>query len=282
MRLNPADLSPDGWCDLFNVNINQPLGIALFRATQQLTKKHGDFSIQDIIEAIEDDGRAQDMTKEALINRLEAAEGWHLFNEGSYQPMDNIFQPGVINVVDLSRLESGARSRRNLILSVVGRNLFRARSDARLREEFGLAPELPRVWLAIDEAHQFIPSSGGSLAKPQLIRWAKEGRQPGLSLIVATQQPSAIDREVLSQCDVILSHKLTIRDDVAALNSLSQDYMGSELRSYITQLERVGQAVLVDDDRESVSMMQIRPRQSLHGGGTAPSEAEETYDIWQQ
>lgn len=282
LRLNPADLSPDGWCDLFNVNINQPLGIALFRAVQRLTKTDDEFSVQDIMTAIEEDDRAQDMTKEALINRLEAAAGWHLFSEGGYQPMDNIFQPGVINIVDLSRLESGAHSRRNLILSVIGRNLFRARSDARLREEFGLAPELPRVWLAIDEAHQFIPSSGGSLAKPQLIRWAKEGRQPGLSLIVATQQPSAIDREVLSQCDVILSHKLTIRDDVAALNSLSQDYMGSELRSYITQLERVGQAVLVDDDRESVSMMQIRPRQSLHGGGTAPSEAEETYDIWQQ
>ena len=68
------------------------------------------------------------------------------------------------------------------------------------------------------------------------MRWAKEGRQPGLSLAVASQQPSAIDPEVLSQCDIILSHKLTSRDDVAALNSLSQDYMGSELRTYIRLL----------------------------------------------
>jgi len=58
--------------------------------------------------------------------------------------------------------------------------------------------------------------------------------------------------------------------------------MGGELRSFITQLERVGQAVLVDDDRESVSMMQIRPRQSLHGGGTAPSTSGEEYDVWKQ
>lgn len=282
MRLNPSDLSPDGWCDLFNVNINQPLGIALFRAVQQLAKTRPAFTVEDIISTIEDDGRAQDVSKEALINRLEAADGWHLFNLGGYQPMDNIFKPGVVNVVDLSRLESGPRGRRNLIISVIGRNLFRARSDARLREEFGLAPELPRVWLAIDEAHQFIPTSGSSLAKPQMVRWAKEGRQPGLSLIVATQQPSAIDREVLSQCDVILSHKLTIRDDVAALNALSQDYMGGELRGFITKLERTGQSVLVDDERESVSMLQIRPRQSLHGGGTAPSLAEDDYDIWKE
>lgn len=281
LRLNPSDLSPDGWCDLFNANINQPLGIALFRAVQRLAEAQDFFAVTEIMKAVESDGRAQDVTKEALLNRLEAAHGWRLFSEDRYQPMDTIFQPGVVNIVDLSRLESGPRGRRNLVVSVIGRNLFRARSDARLREEFGLAGALPRVWLAIDEAHQFVPSSGSSLAKEQLVRWAKEGRQPGLSLLVATQQPSAIDREVLSQCDIILSHKLTARDDVSALNSLSQDYMGSELRAFITQLDRVGQAVLVDDERESVSMLQIRPRQSQHGGGTAASDVEEDYDIWQ-
>ena len=185
-----------------------------------------------------------------------------------------------INIVDVSRLESGSHGRRNLVVSLIGRNLFRARSDARLREEFGLAGSLPRIWMALDEAHQFIPDSGRSLAKPQLIRWAKEGRQPGLSLVVATQQPSAIDVEVLSQCDIILSHKLTTRDDVMALNRLSQDYMGSELKQIITNLQRTGQAVLVDDERESVSMLQIRPRQSQHGGGTVASSTQEDYDIW--
>jgi DNA helicase HerA-like ATPase len=132
----------------------------------------------------------------------------------------------------------------------------------------------------LDEAHQFIPDSTRSLAKPQLIRWAKEGRQPGLSFVVATQQPSAIDTEVLSQCDIILSHKLTSRDDVMALNRLSQDYMGGELRAIIAELRRTGQAVLVDDERESVSMLQIRPRQSQHGGGTKANIVDEDFDIW--
>jgi uncharacterized protein len=63
-------------------------------------------------------------------------------------------------------------------------------------------------------------------------------------LAVASQQPSAIDPEVLSQCDMILSHKLTSRNDVSALNGLSQDYMGSELRTFIKNLKRTGEAVL--------------------------------------
>lgn len=281
LRLNPADLSPDGWCDLFDANINQPLGIALFRAIQTLEERDEFFTIRDIVKVVEKDKRSQETSRDALLNRLEAAHNWHLFSEDSYQPMDNIFQPGTVNIVDLSRLESGPRGRRNLVVSIIGRNLFRARSDARLREEFGLGGKLPKIWLALDEAHQFAPSSGNSLAKQQLIRWAKEGRQPGLSLVVATQQPSAIDREILSQCDVILSHKLTTRDDVVALNSLSQDYMGSELRALIMELDRTGQAVLVDDERESVDILQIRPRQSQHGGGTRVSDAQEEYDLWQ-
>lgn len=280
LRLNASDLSPDGWCDLFDANINEPMGIALFRAVQNLGENRNFFTVRALIKAVQNDKRAKDTSKEALLNRLEAAENWHLFSEDEYLPMDNIFMPGMVNIVDVSRLESGAYGRRNLIVSVIARNLFRARSDARLREEFGLAGKLPRVWMALDEAHQFIPDSTRSLAKPQLIRWAKEGRQPGLSLVVATQQPSAIDTEVLSQCDIILSHKLTSRDDVMALNRLSQDYMGGELRAIIGELKRTGQAVLVDDEQESVSMLQIRPRQSQHGGGTKASVVDEDYDLW--
>lgn len=280
LRLNASDLSPDGWCDLFDANINEPMGIALFRAVQNLGENRNFFTVGALIKAVQNDKRAKDTSKEALLNRLEAAENWHLFSEDEYLPMDNIFMPGMVNIVDVSRLESGAYGRRNLIVSVIARNLFRARSDARLREEFGLAGKLPRVWMALDEAHQFIPDSTRSLAKPQLIRWAKEGRQPGLSLVVATQQPSAIDTEVLSQCDIILSHKLTSRDDVMALNRLSQDYMGGELRAIIGELKRTGQAVLVDDEQESVSMLQIRPRQSQHGGGTKANIIDEDYDLW--
>jgi DNA helicase HerA-like ATPase len=280
LQLNAADLSPDGWCELFGANINQPLGIVLFRSVQSLSERGHDFTVRDISLAVEADERANETTQEALLNRLEAARAWRIFAEDGYKPIDVIFQPGVINIVDLSRLESGPRSRRNLTISVIARNLFRARADARLREEFGLASPLPRVWLAIDEAHQFVPASGTTLAKEQLVRWAKEGRQPGLSLIVASQQPSAVDREVLSQCDVILSHKLTTRDDVSALNRLSQDYMGGELQAFIKKLKRVGEAILVDDERETVHHLGIRPRQSRHGGSSVSPAEEERLDLW--
>jgi Predicted ATPase len=196
------------------------------------------------------------------------AQDWDLFSH-RYQEVWEIFNPQAVNIVDLSTLDPGPRGRRNLVVSVLARDIFKRRTIARRKEDLGLVSELPRVWMLIDEAHQFVPSSKTTLAKEALIRWTKEGRQPGLSLVVASQQPSAIDSEVLSQCDVLLCQKLTNSADIQAINALSQDYMGGELRTFIRKLQRRGEAVVVDDEQEKVIMTQIRPRKSRHGGSEA-------------
>jgi DNA helicase HerA-like ATPase len=268
-RINPSDLSPDAWCDLFDLSIADVMGIALFRAVRHLArlrKEH--FFIPDIIEEIESDSLVNDRTRQALINRLEMAQDWDLFSH-RYQEVWEIFNPQAVNIVDLSTLDPGPRGRRNLVVSVLARDIFKRRTIARRKEDLGLVSELPRVWMLIDEAHQFVPSSKTTLAKEALIRWTKEGRQPGLSLVVASQQPSAIDSEVLSQCDVLLCQKLTNSADIQAINALSQDYMGGELRTFIRKLQRRGEAVVVDDEQEKVIMTQIRPRKSRHGGSEA-------------
>jgi hypothetical protein len=268
-RINPSDLSPDAWCQLFDLSISDVMGIALFRAVQHLARRRKEqFFIQDIISEIEMDGLVQDRTRQALLNRLEMAQSWDLFST-RYQELWEIFDPSAVNILDLSTLDPGPRGRRNLVVDVLARDIFKRRTIARRKEELGLIGELPRVWVLIDEAHQFVPSGKTTLSKEALIRWAKEGRQPGLSLVVASQQPSAIDNEVITQCDVIIAQKLTNRTDIRAINSLSQDYMGGELKTFIRKLNRRGEAVLVDDEQEKVVLTQIRPRKSYHGGGEA-------------
>ena len=267
--INPADLSADAWCELFDLSISDGMGIALFRAVQNLTRRRKEqFYIKDIIDEVEGDGLIADKTREALLNRLEMADDWGIFSH-DYQEVWEIFDPKAVNIVDLSTLDPGPRGRRNLIVDVLARDIFKRRTIARRKEALGLISELPRVWMLIDEAHQFAPAGRATLAKEALIRWAKEGRQPGLSLVVAIQQPSAIDAEVLTQCDIILVQKLTNSADIQAINSLSQDYMGGELKTYIRKLERRGEAVLVDDEQERVLIAQVRPRKSHHGGGEA-------------
>jgi uncharacterized protein len=267
--INPADLSPDAWCDLFDLSIADVMGIALFRAVQHLRRRHKEqFFIRDIIEAVEADGLVQDRTRQALLNRLEMAEDWGIFST-RYQEIWELFDPHAVNIVDLSTLDPGPHGRRNLVVNVLARDIFKRRTIARRKEELGLIGELPRVWVLIDEAHQFAPSGKNTLAKEALIRWTKEGRQPGLSLVLASQQPSALDSEIISQCDVIIAQKLTNHADIQAINALSQDYMAGELKTFIRKLKRRGEAVMVDDEQEKVIMMQVRPRKSNHGGGEA-------------
>jgi len=268
LLLNPSDMSPDGWCDLFDLNINKPMGITLYRAVRELGEGDAKFYMDDLIHEVEMDGESSERTREALLNRLEMAKAWDIFAD-EYQDVWRTFDENRINVLDLSVIEPGQYGLRNLVVEVLGKELFRERQEARRREELELGVDIPKVWLFIDEAHNFVPSGESSLAKDTLIRWVKEGRQPGLSIVVASQQPSAIDSDVLSQCDIILCHKITTKEDINSLNKLSQDYMGSELQTYVRNIDNVGEAVYVDDDEETVSMIKVRPRKSKHGGGEA-------------
>ena len=268
LRLNPSDISPDGWCELFDLNINKPMGIALYRAVRSLNESQDFFDLDELIEEVEYDEKANERTVDALINRLEMAHEWGIFSD-SYTDIWNNLDPSRINILDVSVLDPGKYGLRNLVVYVLTKKIFDERSNARRREELQLSSDIPKVWLFIDEAHNFAPSGSSSLAKDILIRWIKEGRQPGLSLGIATQQPSAVSSDVVSQMDLIFCHKITTRTDIQSLNELSQEYMGSQLKTYIKKIDKVGEAVCVDDEREVVKQVQMRPRMSQHGGSGA-------------
>jgi len=106
------------------------------------------------------------------------------------------------------------------------------------------------------------------LSKTVLIHeWMRQGRQPGLSLILATQRPGAIEPEVLSHCDIILCHRLTSQDDIDALRTIRPTYLQGDLGESLKKIGvEKGVALLVDDTSESVHVVQIRPRLSWHGG----------------
>jgi uncharacterized protein len=269
LRLNPSDLSPEMWCDLFNLDINELQGIMLFKAVRECKRNsENDFMITDIAEQIlKLDGL--DKTKEALLRKLDMANDWQIFEEHRYKEIWEILQPDTINVLDLSVIAQGRYGLRNLVVGVLANFIFTMRTIARRREELGLVTDMKKVWMFIDEAHNFCPSGKSTLSKEIIIRWAKEGRQPGLSLVVASQQPSAIDSEVLTQCGIRIIHRITSKEDYKAVDALSQDFLGDSLVSRIRNLTGPGQTLIIDDEKETVVEVLVRPRQSNHGGGSA-------------
>jgi DNA helicase HerA-like ATPase len=269
LRLNPADLSPEMWCDLFNLDINELQGIMLFKAVRQCRQRLGDNFFIDDIAAEVLKLKGLDKTKEAVERKLDMAHDWQIFEEEQYREVWEILQPDAINVLDLSVISQGRYGLRNLVVAVLANFIFRMRTIARRREALGLPADMKKVWLALDEAHNFCPSGKSTLSKEILIRWAKEGRQPGLSLVVASQQAAAIDKEILTQCGIRIVHRITSRDDYQAIDALSQDYLAEGLAQEIKNLTGPGQTLVIDDESEKVVAVQVRPRQSNHGGSSA-------------
>ena len=269
LRLNPSDLSPEMWCDLFNLDINELQGIMLFKAVRQCKLRLGrDFFIDDIAAEVTK-LKGLDKTKEAIERKLDMAHDWQIFEEHHYREIWEILRSDAVNVLDLSVIAQGRYGLRNLVVGVLANFVFRMRTIARRREALGLPADMKKVWFAIDEAHNFCPSGASTLSKEILIRWAKEGRQPGLSLVVASQQPSAIDKEILTQCGIRIIHRITSKDDYRAIDALSQDFLSEGLSAQIKGLTGPGQTLVIDDQDEKVEAVQVRPRQSNHGGASA-------------
>ncbi|MDD3372927.1 MAG: DUF87 domain-containing protein, partial [Methanoculleus bourgensis] len=68
--------------------------------------------------------------------------------------------------------------------------------------------------LIVEEADKFIPQIGVSIKKIEEI--SRRGRKRGLGLMVATQRPSLVAKNVLSQCNSQIIGKLSIENDLKA------------------------------------------------------------------
>jgi len=119
----------------------------------------------------------------------------------------------------------------------------------------------------VHNCHELLPKEGKTSATDALVTILREGRQPGISLILASQQPGKVHTDVMTQSDTVISHRLTAKMDVEALGMLMQSYMRKGLDEELNVLPPVkGSAVVFDDQNEQLFPVQIRPRITWHGG----------------
>jgi hypothetical protein len=284
--IRPAELKGSDWNTTFSVNSDSPVGVLIERTIYDMKEKQSNYSIKDILKRIESDKESDPVVKSAAKNMFLNADEWGLFSEKG-TPLADLAIAGQVTILDLScyATVSGSWKIKNLVVGLVSENLFVQRMTARKDEEFvelhkAMNPfsdefkkkqEYPLVWLVIDEAHEFLPNEGKTLATDPLITILREGRQPGISLILASQQPGKIHTDVLTQADTVLAHRITAKLDTDALGTLMQSYMRLGLVAELDDLPREkGAAIIFDDTNEKMYPIRIRPRVTWHGGG-APS-----------
>ncbi len=278
--LEPSELEIEDWLLTFNLKFTEPIAILIEGVIADLKNKKKKFDLSDIVSSVKKQ-KADDDVKNAALGLFEAANSWKIFSHKGAKgtEIEDLISPGKTTILDLSPYASmGAFNVRALIIGIISKRLFAKRMLARKLEEiqavkrgsdylnFKKKRKLPLIWLFIDEAHEFIgrEETPATSALKQLLR---EGRQPGVSLVLATQQPGQLHIDATTQADIILSHRVTSKPDVDSLSNIMQTYLLQSIKQYMDDLPSLkGSAIILDDNSERIYPMRVRPKFTWHGG----------------
>ncbi len=302
-RIRISDLDAADLADLLGTNlVRDPQGAALSEAYEAVQELRGDgtYRLSDLVnhlDTLKGGGSDHaDGTLRALIRSLRALERQDVFS-GEGTPLTDLLQPGLLSVLMLP-LSVGPDLRR-VVTRLLIRRILKEREEAsqilqRLSVETALPPverqrlqqdvdsRVPRTVLALDEAQELLGEDGGE-AREALEAFCLLGRNYGLSLLLATQRPtaSALSTKVRSQVDLCMTHRLLTQEDIdiSERNLLGiyprEVMLGHEALDY-HQLVRAlepGQAIVSashatagGEPLQRVFALQVRPRISVHGG----------------
>ena len=116
--------------------------------------------------------------------------------------------------------------------------------------------------VVVEEADKFVPQYGQRI--PIFAEVARRGRKRGMGLMICSQRPSLVDKNVLSQCGNQLIGKLIIQND---LQSVAQFFPGKGLPKELTAL-KAGQFFAMGGFAPTPSLVTIKKRVTRPGGVT--------------
>ena len=278
-KISPEQLREDDWLAVLEQERYSPMGQAFMDLLQK--------SEHCSPEALAENARPQILssfqsgTVDGLRWRLEATAKTGLIGEPGVD-IENLLTPGRISVMLLRNLPESMRA---LTAGVLARilearmsNYHQSRKVARRHNSEAPGGDMPeRLWLAVDEAHVIVPSENKTPASDPLVDYVKRGRDSGLSLIFATQQPSAVDGKLMSQADITFTHSLGFDADIQAAakrmpaaSSHAYQRDGREISTLggVIRALGPGEAIVADSTSGRTFIQRTRPRLTAHGGNT--------------
>lgn len=156
-----------------------------------------------------------------------------------------------IKVIDFSEVPTDILP---VIIGLVARIIYQI--------QFWTKPEGRRpIAFVCDEAHLYLPKKEGNPAERRAVesfeKIAKEGRKYGVALMIVSQRPSDVSTTILSQCNNIISLRLTNADDQATVRKLLPESLESLLEAL--PIMDVGEAMVVGDSVLLPSRIKIDP-----------------------
>lgn len=268
-----------------------------------------DYSIDDLLNCL---GNCEEIqrgyhsdTRRAIKTRFNSIKRSRVFSETGVD-IKEIFFPGQVSILLLRDIDQNLRA---LLVGVIVKKIMKLRSISdrfeRLcvvhKERFKSLKEkedkkkareaynkyhkyeqevqkgLPRGWIIIDEAHNYMPVRGITPSAEPLRKYVNEGRNLGLSIVVATQNPSALDPSIRRNADILVIHSISMRDDISTAEGMvntflpetfefGQERISSKVFEQLVRSLPIGYAVISNDRINRVFVAKIRPRITIHGG----------------
>lgn len=274
--ISPWKLREEDWIYMLNLEPNSYVSIVFQRLIREMKKREPNFSLEELYSYVEKK-ELDPKIKEIILNYIDIADSWKIFEKEAHS-LKFLLREGYVNILDISFYSNiGGWSLKNTIIGLISREIFMERLLYRKEEELKEIEEersifgekFPLVWIIIDEAHEVLPKDKITAATDPLIQIIREGRQPGISLVLATQQPGKIIDDVLTQTDILIAHRLTNKEDIESLNKIMKNFTIEDIDRYMNRVlpRKPGSALILDDKTERILPVQIRPKMSWHGGG---------------
>jgi len=249
------------------------------------------YSLSALIKCIESDRDLNTTyaaeTRRALRQQLCTYERNPVFADDGTS-LQSLLKPGRMAVIVMNKMSDELRL---IVVAAFLRRLIASRirasetekhlklldnlsADEQVRLKASLKDAVPPTWVAIDEAQNVLPSERATTATEVIVKYVREGRNYGLSFVVATQQPTSIDPRILAQVDTLIAHKLTVQSDIDYVKRNMKSNMPDEVKYANVPLSLdeilrgldVGQALVSNTETERAFLLDIRPRVSVHGG----------------
>ena len=252
-RLNGINLGIKEFTQLFSEDRSQNETGILFEAVSKLKAEKEKYTIDDIIFEV---GQNKSKVKWNVINKLETLRETGLLSDKDTK-INELVQEGRASIIDMKGVNPDLQA---MIVSKLCTDIFEARK----------LNTVPPCMLVLEEAHNFCPEKGfeRTVSSDILRTIASEGRKFGLGLMVVSQRPARVDKNILSQCNTQIIMKVTNPNDLKAI-SKGLEGISSDVEEDIKRLSP-GVAMIVSTYIERPILVDIRTRKSKHGGASVP------------
>jgi DNA helicase HerA-like ATPase len=221
----------------------------LYQAIKEVKEHLPAYTLRDIMDGV---SRNKSNAKWNVLNALEVLESTKVFDiRGT--PVKDLVAPGQCTIVNLKGVNPDIQE---VVVTRIANLLWEARKRG----------EVPAHILVVEEAHNFCPERNvGNAVSGAIIRTvASEGRKFGMGLVIVSQRPAKIDKNVLSQCNTQVVLKVTNPNDLKAIVQ-SVEGISAEVADEIQRLA-VGEALVAGGGLTQPVFVSVRPRLTRHGG----------------